>query len=290
MTGYGQGCWEGEGRLVRVELRAVNSRYFKLITRMPNEFAAAERDFEKILRGRVDRGSIELFVKVELMGARAARPINKEALASYIRQLREVGDDLGVTIAFNADSLLNLPGVLDADEVSDEEAALLQTKVVEAIGSALDDLDRMRAAEGANLREELLRHCAGIESTVAEIDAKHPEAQARYKERLTERINRLLQGTDMVVTEQDIARECAIYAERSSVCEEVARLQSHIQQFREALGQAEPVGRRLEFLAQEMHREVNTMGSKVADVDLSRKVADLHGAVDKIREQVLNIE
>jgi uncharacterized protein (TIGR00255 family) len=207
-----------------------------------------------------------------------------------VEELREVAGRLGVAVAASADALALLPGVLDPDEIGDEEAAGLLGRVGEALGAALDELDAMRRAEGSNLEEEFLRHCEAIERLIGQVEAEHPDTLEQYKERLTDRVNRLLRNGKIAVTEQDLAREIAIYAERSSVCEEIARVRSHVQQFREALEQGGPVGRRLEFLAQEMHREVNTMGSKVADVGLARRTVDLHDEVDKIREQALNVE
>jgi len=290
MTGYGQGRWEANGCALLVEVRSVNGRFFKLVTHLPNEFGPAEREFDRQIRQRVKRGTVDLYVKLELSGARAARPVNRDALASYVRQLREAGDELGVEIGIGGAALAALPGVLEAEEVSDDEVEGLCEKAGSTVEAALDELDRMRLAEGANLREELLAHCAAVEALAATVEAGHADTQSRYAERLTERVNRLLQSTDIVVTPQDLAREIAIYAERSSVAEEIARLRSHVQQFQAALDKDEPVGRRLEFLAQEMHREVNTMGSKVADVGLSEQIVNLHGEVDKIREQVANIE
>jgi uncharacterized protein (TIGR00255 family) len=148
----------------------------------------------------------------------------------------------------------------------------------------------MRETEGRSLCEVLLAHCASIEEGVAAIEEAYPETQGAFQERLIERVNRLLRDTDINVAERDLTREIAIYAERSNVAEEMARLQSHVQQFREALDAGGPVGRRLEFLAQEMNREANTMGAKIGDVGLSRQVVDVHGEVNKIREQVLNVE
>ena len=290
MTGYGQARWEGEGRVVLVELRSVNGRFFKLSSRVPHELGAAEHEFEKIVRQRIERGSVDLFVKIELTGARAARPVNTDALESYVRQTREVGDKLGVAVTIDAAALAALPGVLDSEEIGSEEVEALLRQVVAALGRALDELDKMRRVEGQRLGEELLRHGEAVESAVGVIEAAQPDAQQRQKERLIERVNRLLAETSIVVGEPELAREIAICADRSSVNEETARLRSHVHQLRDALSQDGPVGRRLEFLSQEMHREVNTMSAKVGDIGVSRQIAALHIEVDKIREQVLNIE
>ena len=290
MTGYGQAGWEGEGRLLAVEIRSVNGRYFRLTSRLPHEFAASEHRFEKRIRERVTRGSVELYMKLELTGARAARPVNKEALASYLSQMRDVADTLGVPITVTPEALSTLPGVLDADEIGDEEAEATLGQMAKTLDAALDELERMRVAEGANLRADLLQCCGTIEQTVAQIEAGYPATLDQFRARLIERVNRLLADTRITVGEQDLAREIAIYADRSNVNEEIARVRSHVEQFREALDQGEPVGRRLEFLAQEMHREANTMSAKTADTELSRLLIVLLGEVDKIREQVLNVE
>lgn len=290
MTGYGQARWQGPECSVVAEVRSVNGRFLKVTSRLPTELAAGEREAEKLVRERIRRGSVDLRVRMDLSGAAAARPVNRKALASYVRDLQAVGEKLGTPLAFNADALMNLPGVLVTDEVADEERAALIAHTLAAVGQALDDLNGMRAAEGANLHDELLSHLDAAERLADQVEAGHPEAHQQYVQRLIGRVNRLLQDSDIVVGEQEVAREAAIHAERSSVCEEMARLRSHLEQFRDALEQAKPVGRRLEFIAQEMHREVNTMGSKVADASLSKTVIDLHSVVDNIREQVLNVE
>ncbi|MFW6163249.1 MAG: YicC/YloC family endoribonuclease [Planctomycetota bacterium] len=290
MTGYGQARQEGDGRSVVAEIRSVNGRYLKVASHVPNELAAIERDLEKLVRRRVRRGSVDLYARVEFTGARAARPINADALRAYATALLEATRELEAEVRLGVDALVALPGVLEAEELSEEDTEELAAAIAETVEAALDGLDRMRQVEGAHLREELLGHAAAIERIVAAVEAGRDEAQQRYVQRLTERVNRLLEGTDIAVGAQDLAREVAIYAERSSVAEEIARLRSHVGQFRQALDRDEPVGRRLEFLAQEMHREVNTMGSKVADVGLSEAIVDLHGSVDKIREQAANIE
>jgi uncharacterized protein (TIGR00255 family) len=290
MTGYGQARWQGGGFVAFAEVRSVNGKHFKLAARLPHELAAAEHDIEKLVRKHISRGSVDLYVKVERTGAQAAVPLNKEALASYIRQLQDVGQRLGTPIAFSGDALLGLPGVLEAEEFAFEGAAGLLERVHETIAQALEALDRMRQVEGANLRRELLSYGEVLERGVADLEAAHPEALDLYRQRLTARINRMLEDRSLCVTEQDLAREIAIFTERSAICEEIARLRSHVQQFREALDQDRPVGRRLDFIGQEMNREVNTMGAKVADAALSRLVGVLRVEVDKIREQVLNVE
>jgi uncharacterized protein (TIGR00255 family) len=290
MTGYGQARHEGDGWVTQVEVRSVNGRYFKLSARVPHEFGAFERDFEKRIRRRIARGSVDLTVKVELTGERAARPLNVRALTSYVRSLQELGRELNVPVALTADALASLPGVLDAEELREEEAKALVDHLTAALDAALDEADRMRQAEGANLRAELLAHCEAIERMVAEVEEAQPAALEEHQRRLVERVNRLLQNTGIAAGEENVAREVAIFADRSNVSEEIARLRSHVKQLREALDKPEPVGRRLEFIAQELQREANTLSAKVAGASLARQIVALHSEVDSIREQVLNVE
>jgi len=290
MTGYGQARWEGGGWIVVVEIRSVNGRYFKLTSRVPHELGPAERDLEKRIRERIARGSVELAIRLELTGARAARPLNREALAGYARQLREAGDAYGVPVVLSAEAVVALPGVLDPGELTEAEAKALRDHVLTALDAALDEIDQMRRAEGGHLRDELLRHAEAIERLVDEIDAAQPAAVEDHRQRVVDRVNRLLANTGIAVGEQDLAREAAIYADRSNVAEEIARLRSHVKQLREALDQGEPVGRRLEFLSQEIQREASTLSAKVAGAALAQQIVALHGEVDKVREQVMNIE
>ncbi|NQT89086.1 YicC family protein [bacterium] len=290
MTGYGQARWDDGGRVVHIEVRTVNGKHFKLHPRIPHEFACMEHRIEKAIRKVVTRGSIDLYVRVQFEGARAARPVNKEALATYIQQLRLALGDQDVAITVNAGDLSSLPGVLESDELNSDEAEELMPHIQDTLTRALADLNGMRETEGTSLRNVLLAHCEAVENGVRSIEAGYPDTQDAFKERLVERVNRLLRNTDINVGERELTREIAIYAERSNVAEELARLLSHIEQFRETLDEGGPVGRRLEFLAQEMNREANTTGAKVGDVGLSRQVVDLHGEVNKIREQVLNVE
>lgn len=290
MTGYGQARCEADGWVVAVELRSVNGRYFKLSARLPHEFAALEHEFEKRVRARIARGTVDLMVRLEATGARAARPLNRAALAAYIRQLREVADPLGVNVTLSADAAASLPGVLEPEGVSDAEAQALHGPMMTALEAALAELDGMRLAEGRNLRSALLAHGEAILRLLAQVEEGQAGALEDHRRRLVERVNRLLENTGLAVGEADLARETAIYADRSNVAEEIARLRSHVEQLAEALGLDEPVGRRLEFIAQELNREVNTLGAKVAGAGLSRAVIELQGEVDKIREQVLNLE
>ena len=290
MTGYGQARWEEAGRSVVVEARAVNSRYFRLNTRMPHEFAALESELTRVVRQTVARGSVELTIKVELKGPSAARPVNTAALEGYVEELRQVGAKLGCQIVLTPAALAALPGVLDDEELLEGQVRDLAPKVLETAGQAIEALDQMRRAEGANLAREFTAHCDAIEKLLDQLEKLYPAALAAHKERLVERVRRLLEDTGIQPTEADLAREIAIQADRAAIDEELARLRSHVAQLREALNADEPVGRRIEFIGQEMQREVNTASAKAPGDELTTLLTALQGEVDKIREQALNVE
>ncbi|MBL7224126.1 MAG: YicC family protein [Candidatus Brocadiae bacterium] len=290
MTGYGQARWQGEGCAIFVEVRSVNGRHLKLNTRVPHEMVGAEHDLEKVVRRYVTRGSLDLYVRVERTGAQAARPINQDALACYIRQLQEATEDMPGAGSFHLDALLSLPGVLEGEGALDGGDGTVDAQVQATVEQALEALDKMRQVEGAHLRQALLEHCKQLEEGTAKVEEAQPQALEGYGERLAARVNRMLANSGISVTERDLAREIAIFVDRSAICEEVQRLRSHLKQFRDTLEQDKPVGRHLEFLGAEIHREVNTMGSKVSDADLSRLVGQLRIETDGIREQVMNVE
>ncbi len=290
MTGYGQARSEEAGRSVTVEVRSVNSRYFRLNTRLPHELAAMESELTRVVRETVARGTVELTVKVESAGPSAARAVNTAALEGYVAELRRVGEKVGCQVVLTPDALASLPGVLDDEELPAGQVAALAPLVIETTRRAVGALDEMRRAEGQNLSREFAAHCDAVEALVSEVEALYPAALEAHKDRLVERVRRLLTGSGVEVAEADLAREIAVQADRAAIDEELARLRSHVAQLREALQASEPVGRRIEFLGQEMQREVNTACAKAPGDELTRLLTALQGEVDKVREQALNVE
>jgi len=290
MTGYGQARWDEAGRSVVVEVRSLNSRYFRLNIRMPHEFAALEPELTRLVRQTVARGNVDLTIRVELSGPSAARPVNTAALESYVAELRRLGEKTGCQVVLTPDALASLPGVLDDEELPQGQVSELAPRVCQTTQEALEALDAMRRAEGENLAGEFSTHCEAIEKLLEEVERLYPAALDAHKERLVERVRRLLEESGVEVGEADLAREVAIQADRAAIDEELARLRSHVAQLREALQTSEPVGRRIEFIGQEMQREVNTASAKAPGDELTRLLTSLQGEVDKIREQALNVE
>ena len=288
MTGFGAASTEVDGALYVVELRSLNSKYFKALIRLPEELGGLEAELELELGRRLTRGSVVMTVRFSDTSANAAAQINAEALKRYVAQLRPVTDG-GSTL--DVSSLLSLPGVLvsgTGEELVESARPVLGRLAVEACERVL----AMRTREGRTLHDELHKHLRQIAGRLDVIARRAPEVVELYRQRLKERINMLLAEAGGGLREEDLIREVAVYAERSDITEEVTRLQGHLAQFAEIIdaGDGDPAGRTLDFLSQEMLREANTIASKCLDVAISREIVEVKGDIDRIKEQVQNVE
>ncbi len=288
MTGFGTASTEVNGARYVVELRSLNSKYFKALIRLPDELQGIEADVEPELSRRLTRGSVVLTVRFSDTSANAAAQINTKALASYLDQLRAISGD-GKSI--DVSHLVLLPGVLvtgTGEEVLHQARSVLKKLVVEACDGVLV----MREREGLMLLDELHRHRRAIAARLEIIASRAPIVVEQYRHRLRERINAMLAESSTALREEDLIREVAVYAERSDITEEVTRLQGHLDQFSEIIdGDGDgPTGRTLDFLTQEMLREANTIASKCLDVQISREIVEVKGDIDRIKEQVQNVE
>jgi uncharacterized protein (TIGR00255 family) len=292
MTGYGEARYEGDALRVSMELRAVNNRYLKVSVRAGEPYNLLEPEFEKVVRRAVRRGTIQIHLRVERQFAPGDFRINATALASYVTQLRNLSQELG--LHDRGESLLHnvlaLPGV--APEPGNvafniEEEWPLFEKVLE---QALAKLQTMRQEEGRAMAQELLQLRDVIGRHLDKIRSRSPEIVESFRDRLLERVRGLLSEIDAEVDKSDLIKEVSVFAERSDIAEEIVRLASHLDQFQEFMNEQESTGRKLEFLVQEMSREANTIGSKASDVEISRHVVEIKGALEKIRELVQNIE
>ena len=287
MTGYGRAHLEGDGFALTVEIRSVNNRFLKVSTRMPEAWEQLAGAIEGVIKERVSRGSVTVTVRKagSLAGTREF-VVNREAVEEYRRQLAslEGGRDLPLAV------ILGLPGVVGAADESDAELDEVWRRIAATVRQACDALGEMRRREGEHLRGALLTITGAIRGLTAEIRRRAPDMVARYRDRLAARVKELLRDGDVNVSDADLARELAIYAERSDIREEIDRMESHLKQFETLMDSDKPAGRQLEFLVQEMFREMNTMGSKAADADLAQVVLDAKAEVDRLKEQVMNVE
>jgi uncharacterized protein (TIGR00255 family) len=292
MTGYGEASYQSDTLQLAVELRAVNNRYLKVTLRAGEPYNLLEAEFEKVIRRVVRRGTIQVHLRCQRKLSPQDYQINAVALQSYARQLRELAGPLGlpdqgqVLLA----QALALPGVVPEPATStyrpEEEWPLLERVLDQALGR----LQAMRQEEGRAMAQELLQMRDHIRRELDRIREQIPRVAELYRDRLLDRVRGLLGELDVQIDRSDLIKEVAIYAERSDIAEEVVRLASHLDQFQEILGEPESAGRKLEFLTQEMFRETNTIGSKAGDVEISRHVVEIKGALEKIRELVQNVE
>ena len=291
MTGYGAAERTTDEVRIAVEIRTVNNRSLKVSQRTPEGLGAAEVVIDRLVRERLTRGTVFVSLTVEPVGAAARAPINREVLAAYWKDLARLREDLGRGDGPPAlEALLGLPGVVGDEAVVLTGIKNLESLVREAAREALDRLDAMREAEGQATAKDLAANLEELARRVAAVRSRAGCVIQEYRDRLQERAQALLEGVEIAADDATLAREVAFFAERSDINEELARLQSHLEQMRDLLGASEPVGRRLEFLAQEMYREANTIGAKANDVEIAREVLPIKVAVDRLREQAQNIE
>jgi len=287
MTGFGEARRQDDRATITVEVRSVNNRHFKLSTRLSDPYDSLEPEVERLVRESVRRGTVQLSMRVERPRQAEDYRLNVVALASYRDQLRALDPD-GREPALAA--VLGLPGVVEdrrppAGDPRDDWSTL-SAVVVEALRQHRDS----RADEGRAMATELLALGAAIADRLAAIADRAPEVVAGYQSRLIDRVRALIESQGVAIEPRDLVREVAIFAERADVAEEVVRLRSHLDGFRSAIDEPESSGRKLEFLVQEMGREVNTIGSKANDLAIGREVVEIKGALEKIRELIQNVE
>jgi uncharacterized protein (TIGR00255 family) len=291
MTGFGRAQLEVDGASFAVELRGVNHRHLDVSLRLPRPLAGLEPELRRLLARRFVRGKIDLVVSAPPAGARADLELDRALAGRYVEFARALSAEHGIAAELRASEVLALPGVARVQEHALDEAAL-RPVLVAAVERAAQEADAMRVAEGAALERELRARLATVASLAAEVSARSGEVASAARERLTKRAEQLRAETGLA-DEARLAQEVVNAADRMDVTEEVVRLGSHVAQFEAALSAAAPeagVGRRLEFLLQEMSREVNTIGSKSGDAPIAHRVVDLKTELERIREQALNVE
>ena len=288
MTGYGRAVGQSGKLQITIELRSVNNRFLDCSVKLPRAYAAAEERLKKTVQSAISRGKLDVFVTVDASQADDVELCVNEALAeAYVKAIRETAARFGLPDDSTATSIVRMPDVLSVKKREADLEAL--TADMDAIlREAIADFDAMRRREGEKLERDVLSRVEEIERLTGVVEARSPQTVAEYRERLLLRMNEVLQGAG--VDENRILTEAAIFADRTAVAEETVRLRSHIAQFREIAASGEPVGRKLDFLIQEFNREANTIGSKANDAELARTVVDMKAEIEKIREQIQNIE
>jgi uncharacterized protein (TIGR00255 family) len=292
MTGFGEASAQVGGAHYFLEVRSLNNKYFKGVIRLPDEFQGLEAEMETELRKRLTRGTVTLTATCTDSSESAAHEINIRALTRYMEQLRDLPAAGTGELKVDLAALLGLPGVLQPPANEEDRLGRARGAFLGLLTRACDNLIAMREREGRALVEDLLKQRDLVSVRLGLIAERAPLAVGEYERRLKARIEAMLQDAQMTFQPVDIIREIAVYAERSDIAEEIQRLHGHIEQFSDLLTDSEerPVGRTLDFLSQEMLREANTIASKSADSAISRAIVEIKGAIDRIKEQVQNVE
>lgn len=288
MTGFGREQGIIDGYEILVEIRSVNHRYFEFSSRIPRSFGYLDEKLKSLLSERISRGKVEASVTIfKTEGAEAEIEVNLDIAGGYVDALRKANETLELTDDLALSSIMRLPDVFKIQKVQDDEEVICNA-VKQICSAALDKLINMREIEGVKMFDDISSRLDFIERKTCEIEKISPQITANYENRLYSKIKETLGDKD--VDEQRILTEAAVFADKTAVDEETVRLHSHISQFRELINSDDPVGRKLDFLVQELNREVNTIGSKAQDLSVTKTVVDLKAEIEKIREQIQNIE
>jgi len=289
MTGFGEAKQQAGTSLCRVELRSVNNRHFKLNLRSPDGFSHLENEVEKILRDTIARGTVSATISFDRSANNESPRINLSVLKSYWDQLQIVAKQCQATPP-SIDAVLNLPNVIDDGHFAPEVVTDIWPVVESTIRMAAEQMAQFRRKEGASMRAELLSQCGSIESTVDRIAAMAPQVVTDYRDKIMLRVNDLIKDLGSKLTPSDVLREVALFADKCDITEEITRLRSHLVQFRHLLDDATSQGKKLDFMCQELFREVNTIGSKANNTDISHAAVEAKVSVERMREIVQNVE
>ena len=291
MTGFGSAAQSLDGVEYGVEIRSVNNRFFKSQVRVPDSLQELEVDIERFVSGSIVRGSVVLTVRYVDHSPEAGAAINRVVVERYLSELRGIAEAAGVQLQTDLAALLMLPGAYSEASRTDISSRA-KPAIMKLVEKATTDLQEMRHREGDSIQRDLEDHCGKIAELLSEVDKRAPEVVRQYQSRLQQRVELLANEAGASLSDQDLIREVAIFAERSDINEELTRLRSHIDQLHSILNEKNeaPVGRTLDFLSQEMLREANTIASKCLDATVSRHVVLIKGLIDRIKEQVQNVE
>ena len=288
MTGFGRGHQVLNGRDITVEIRAVNHRYYEFSSRLPRSLGYVEDKLKTLLQGRISRGKVEVSVLINNVEAADEKiTINHEIVKEYIDAMRSVKDEFGLVDDLSLSNILRIPDAFTVVKTETDEEQLWED-IRSTAEEALEHFISMRENEGERMKQDVLSRLAKIEEWVGVVETRSPMVVEDYRKRLYDKMCEVLSSTN--IDENRILMEAGMFSEKTAVDEETVRLRSHIAQFRGMLESGEPVGRKLDFLVQEMNRETNTIGSKVQDIEVTRIVVDQKSEIEKIREQIQNIE
>ncbi len=288
MTGYGKGVSSRDGKTVTVELKAVNNRYLEINSRLGKSYALCDEVIRKEISKRIKRGSIDVFLGFEnSLGASSELKLDIALAAEYVKAAKKLRDEFMLDEDLGVTALLRMPEVSALQPVKDEPE-LIKELTAAATAEAVENLDTMRETEGEGIKADLTKLVSSIVAALEKAIKRAPLVVEDYREKLKQRISDVLKETQ--IDEVRLLNEVAFFADKADINEEISRLSSHIKQFLVCLESDEPQGRKLDFLSQEMNREINTMGSKSNDMELTKLVVEMKNQLEKIKEQIRNVE
>ena len=288
MTGYGSAKGTVAGFAITIELRSVNNRYLDLGIKLPRGFLFAESEIKNYIQQKVSRGKLDFFLTLDSVESDQTRiRVNSRLAEAYRNAITEIGQNLELPTSVTALDIARFSDVLSLEKEELDQAAFLE-QLMPLLDTALLDFNAMRSREGEKLAKDLLQKADRIEDMVLAVESQAPKTVSAYRERLEAKLREVL--NDTAVAEERVIAEAAIFADRVATDEETVRLHSHLSQFRKMMAEGSPIGRKLDFLIQEFNREANTIGSKCQDSEIAYLVVDLKSEIEKIREQVQNIE
>lgn len=288
MTGFGRSVKEIDGYIITVEIKSVNHRYFEFSSRIPRQYGFLDDKLKAFVNSKVSRGKVDCFVSIEALNTESTQVVVNHTLAgAYVRALKEIASVYELKDDFGASTISRFPDVL-LTRKDEEDEEKIWSYVQQTADDAIEKFVAMRAFEGEKMRDDILSRADYIIENVEFIEQRSPQTVKEYNDKLISRVHDLI--GDAALDESRIIQEVAVFADKVAVAEETIRLRSHIDQLRNFVNSDGPIGRKLDFLVQEINRETNTIGSKACDVDIARKVVDVKAEIEKIREQIQNIE
>lgn len=288
MTGFGRGSTDQEGGRFTVEIKTVNHRYFDLNIKMPKAFIALEDRMRKLIKEKINRGKIDVFITQNNYEKQGVNAVLNESLAdSYVQCLNKIRERYGIQENITVSLVAKFPEVITVKQ-EEEDLEILWESLRTPLEDAVNMLVSMREKEGTKLQQNIFVKCDYIKSLLDKIEKRSPQVVVEYKQKLTTRLSELMQ--DCTIDENRIAMEIALFADKACLDEEIVRLNSHLIQVKDTLNLDEPIGRKLDFIVQEMNREANTIASKSNDLEITNYVLNIKNEIEKIREQIQNIE
>lgn len=289
MTGFGRSEYLSNGREYTVEIKTVNHRYNDVSIRLPRQYSFLEEHARKLISKHISRGKIDVNITITEFKNEDRKILFDEGLIkSYIKEAELLDEGLGIKNDLSFSRVMNLPEVVKVSADMEEEKIVKEFDIV--LKDAIGNLGKMREVEGESLKKDIILKSENLLKIFKEIENKSECVVEEYREKLKNRLDELTKNTPGVIDENRFAAEVAIFADKSSIDEELVRFKSHISQLIKTLDIEEPIGKKLDFIVQEMNREVNTIGSKANNLDITRAVIELKNEIEKIREQIQNIE